>query len=280
MENVSNKGENGLGEITQKKTTQPMKVIYSYAESNYGKQIGLKTAALSNFLVKSQGFHTTFYGDKKSLERFSNIAYDDFKLVDEKKLTQIPARFWSRCKLLAIQDMDTPFLHIDCDILPFKEINPTQYDHDIVCLNKEDFMDRYYSTLQAIYKIRPPETEGQPTRSFNYGIIGGNDFESLKKAMAIITEFSIKHSKHIENVEESWNDPEKPINIVVLAEQVWTAQILMNQNKTIHTIVPIENYRDDVWLKTKQYGILHLMCWREDYQTQIDKMVIEYNIAY
>lgn len=266
-----------------------MKIIFSYVTNNNApSQSSVELAALSNFLVRKEGFKTAFWGDEISLNQFSKIEYDEFHKLDTNELLQLPPNLWSMSKLMAVQNTNEPFLHLDCDMLLFKKLEKSQYDHDIVCFHDEHFIDHHFQTLQDLFQIKPKECENYIVRSYNCGIFGGNDYESYHKAINILFKFIKDNYNHIEYISNKYKNDKQLVKKAnydffhppVLVEQIWMFQILQSFGKEIYKITDIENWYTDFENKSKELGFVHLMHRKEYYLKQIQFLLKKYDIKY
>jgi hypothetical protein len=266
-----------------------MKIIFSYVTNNNApSQSSVELAALSNFLVKKQNLKTVFFGDKIAISNFKNIEYDEFVELKDDELLQLPPSLWSMNKLMAVRQINEPFLHLDCDMLLFKDLHKLQYDHDIVCFHDEYFIDHHFQTLQDLFQIKPEQCNNYITRSYNCGIFGGNDYQSYHKAIDILFEFIKNNYTHIEYISSKYRNDKnlaKQANYdffhpPVLVEQIWMFQLLQSFGKQIHTIMQIHNWHTDFENKSKESGFIHLMHRKEYYAKQVQFLLKRYNIKY
>lgn len=250
-----------------------MKIVFSYISDVLAQKSSLKLAALSNFLAQKQGFKTEFWGDKITLQNFKNIEYDDVHELNLEIFKHLPGDYWSMGKLLAIKNINEPFLHVDCDLLLFNTLTKEHYDHDIVCFHDEHFLDNAFEICQGILGLYPDQTLNFPVRSYNCGIMGGNDFKSFHYAIDILLDFIKENGRTITHIVNQFNENQKlatyhpdaipfPLHFLLqptlFAEQIWMFQIFKSLNKEIHQIMPILDWIDFIQ-KSKKYGFMHLM---------------------
>lgn len=268
-----------------------MQIIYSHVtnrnRSNDIKQ-HVELYALSNFLVKKHhpNFHTTFYGDEESLKLFGNINFDHFELISNDKLKYIPKELWTLGKLCSMLQVNEPFLHIDGDMLLFKPLQNNFLNKDIICFHDESFFNHAIDNMQNVLGLQPKHCQGITRVSYNCGIFGGMDFQSIQKAIHVILEFTIENSSYIVRkiTEYKQNFTKVPyyyFDISILIEQVWLFQILKNFNKIIYPIVNIKNWYESYDKMMQETGYVHLLSDRKvAYHDRIKNIVKQLNIKY
>lgn len=269
-----------------------MQIIYSHVTNrDRGNNIKqhVELYALSNFLVKKHhpNFHTTFYGDEESLKLFGNINFDHFELISNNILKNIPNELWTLGKLCSMLQVNQPFLHIDGDMLLFK---PLQLENlltkeNVICFHDEKFFNHSIQNMQNKLDILPKQCGNMQSISYNCGIFGGMDFQSIQKAIHIILEFTIENSsyiiKKITEYKQNYTKVSYYFDISVLVEQVWLFQILKNFNKTIYPITKIDNWNEDYDKMMKETGYVHLLSDRKTaYHDRIKNIVNQLNIKY
>jgi hypothetical protein len=254
--------------------TSPNNVIYD----NY-----IKFTALSNHFAKKQGFETVFWGDEFSLRDFKKIKFDHFERLNTNLIKDLPECFWSASKLLSILSMKEPCLHIDNDLYLTKPIDKQFLKNDIICFHSEKFVDHNFEILQDLFKIQPEETKGFPTKSYNCGIIGGQDLTTIKNSINILFDFLSYHGRLIDLIYfKNVREPRYKgfFYPAVLMEQVWLFQLFKFHNKNISTLLNIEDWFDSFARHTQESGYIHLMSEKNRFLPTINKILDTKNISY
>lgn len=258
-----------------------MKAIFSHLdvnkyrckESNYNM-----LTAYANFWAKKQGFETVFFGDERTLKNFKEIEFDDTCKISSELYKELPKNFWSASKLISLSLMNEPCIHIDNDLFLTEKIPSNFLQNDIYCYHHEAFVN--FNHLQNNVKIRPPETIGYPTISYNCGIMGGQDINTIKNSVNIVLDFVSTNSNYLESVTANGIEIHSN-NISVLIEQIWLYQIIKYFNKTIAPLIEVSDWKD--WQsKSLQSGYIHLMKNKKDKPilTKIEQILITNNIKY
>lgn len=263
-----------------------MKALFSHTYnpySEYDTTNYIKMAAMANDCAKKQGFETVFFGDELALKNFKKIKYTHTQRIPERVLKDLPKCFWAGGKLLALSSMNEPCIHIDNDLFITKPILNNYLKNDIFCFHDEHFAMEGLTKMQDLYKIRPPETIGQEIMSYNCGIMGGDDIETIRKSIDIVLNFTINNSLYIDMINNIYNEvPEFDYFFYtpVLIEQIWLFQIYKSFGKKISPLLYIENWAESFESNTRQSGYIHLMQAKSETTETIDKYINKYNISY
>jgi len=237
-----------------------MKFIFS----NWSDAVGHKTSSLelakiSNFLIQAKGFETVLFADKGSIEHFKSVPYNEIHEIKDYEMENIPKSLWSMSKLVSMSKMNEPFLHVDFDLFLFK-FDELCLKKNIVCLHSESYFDKNIKILQKIVGIQPEKTLNSIARSYNCGIIGGQNFEFLKKASNEILEYVRENKSHIEEVySNNLNNKDITIQIMpVLVEQVWMFQLFKFYNEIFYTYLDSDSpsthkFQNECYIK----GFIH-----------------------
>jgi len=211
-----------------------MKIIFSNLNMSRFKDFDDETlkvtnemAKLSNFLVQEYGYKTCFYGDKYSLNFFSNINYSEFNELNDERVNEIPQKIWSIGKLFSMLKPNEPFIHLDYDIFLFKNFDKDFLNKDLVYYHKELYRDSKLDEYQSFFELIPVKTRSFINRSYNCGLIGGKNFKILQKICEEILSFIIDNKKEINiklNSAENLNFPKYMPSVLI--EQVWIFQLL------------------------------------------------------
>lgn len=189
--------------------------------------LNLEMAKLSNFLVQSHGYKTCFCGDKKSLELFSKINFNEFIELDDPRIEEIPIKIWSIGKLFSMLKITEPFLHIDHDLFLFKKFEDNFLKNEIIYYHNEFYIDNEVNNYQLYFELNPIKNNTFINRSYNCALFGGQNFKLIHDISNQIINFIIQNKNDINNrlnSNESLNF--EPFWPAVLIEQVWIFQLL------------------------------------------------------
>jgi hypothetical protein len=227
-----------------------MKVIYS-SFLGFSKKLvsvsSLEMAKISNFLLQKDGYETIFVGDDKSIQEYGETPYNQILRMDD-RIYDVPKCMWSAGKLLALTTINEPSVHIDFDLFCFQGLNRPKLEKDIICLHTEKNLDDRWDYLYKAYQdVAPDNTSNYKPSSYNCAIIGGLDFNLIKKCANDLIEHIIKYKQEIEEkfievtefIEtqgEAFRRKYGFFNIpAVLLEQIWMFQLYKHYNKNIAT---------------------------------------------
>ncbi len=265
-----------------------MKVIFSHLKYPCSpSQSSPQLAALSNYCAKKIGFETILFADEDSLKRFKTIEYTHHELITECEKNKFPKCLWNTGKLIALKKVKEPVIHLDMDIFLKKHFKKNKLNNDIICLHDEIFKQHLIIRLQKLFKdYRPKKTIGMDIISYNCGIIGGNDYETLHKSIDVIFDYLVENFDFIEKINKKYSKNIRFNNIFyppVLVEQVWLFQILKNVfNKKIITLVDSPINWQDVHNKLRNEHIVHLMSGKNlthctnIINNEVDKLNLKY----
>jgi hypothetical protein len=239
--------------------------------------------ALSNYYCKELGFTTTFFGDEISLKMHKNIEFDNFKLIPKDFIDNSLKCFWSSGKLYALRNTQNPCYHIDSDLFLTKPLPPNFLKQDIVCFHSEYFREKDFQVLQNLFEINPVKSFNFPTISYNCGIMGGQDYQSMHKAIDILFDFLNKNKTHINKVNKENENNKEYFNKdifypAVLFEQIWLFQILKSLGKNISELIQIHNWKESFLNETQKSGYVHLMRYKVFYIEKIKRKIKDLNI--
>jgi len=233
-----------------------MKFIFSYAQNNACVHKTFpELAALSNHYLVSQGYETIFFGDEPSLKEFGKVEFTHKELLTKAETDRFPKWIWSLNKLVSLQKMEEPCIHVDLDLL-YERVDPLVLSHDILCLHSEDFHSQSHKLMQEVFQIKPKECETVEIVSYNCGLLGGKDQIVIKKAIKTLFDYIDNNYQEIEKISNHYN---KSLLSTLLVEQVWLFQILKSFGKTISTVCHIPNWGPTGMAILSKHGITHFM---------------------
>jgi hypothetical protein len=252
-----------------------MKAIFSHTyhpKKNKKHDYRIFTA-FANYFAQKQGFETVFFGDDKSLESFKNIEFNYIEKISENSLKNFPNSFWSIGKLIALSSMNESCIHIDNDLFLTKPISNNFLQNDIYCFHDESYIN--FENKERSLKIRPKQTLNYPIISYNCGIMGGQDINTIKNSINIIFNFVSNNYNYLENT---------PLfeKISIIIEQIWLYQIIKSFNKEISPLIQIKNTKNYIESEVKKTGYIHLMQSKklEINRVSIEEHLIKNNIKY
>lgn len=248
-----------------------MKIIFSNLCKNQFQKIlneaslnaTLEMVKLSNFLVQNHGYKTCFYGDRESLELFSNIKFNEaFELKDE-RINLIDPQIWSVGKLFSILNVNEPFIHMDYDVLLFRNFDKNFLNNDVLYYHNEFHIDLVMKQYQSFFQFQPVNTKFFKNRSYNCALLGGKNFRILQKICEEIINFIVNNQSEINkklNSKENLSFPH--FYPPVLIEQVWIFQLLKYYKQKF---TPYLNSTENLKIINKESyakNICHLQGWK------------------
>jgi hypothetical protein len=229
-----------------------MKFIFSYLNLK-NKQPNINLAKVSNFLIQNQGFETFFFGDKSSLNFFKTVPFNKKFEIEKKEIENIPKCIWSASKFIAMSKMTEPFVHVDFDFLFFK-IQKSLLDQNIVCLHSENSMEHLVGYLQKSMRIQPKEILNIKQISYNCGIIGGVNFNFLKRISLYLLKYLSNNKLFIDKM---YLNSKNISDIPVLVEQVWMFQLFKFYKEEFKTYIESDLNDQNFQVEAVEKGFLH-----------------------
>jgi hypothetical protein len=244
-----------------------MKVIYSFWQTNDHTFCNTEMAKLSHDCVKKLGYHTCLYTDKIGYNLLKNVVnYDEIVIFDDILLSKFSRKIWSLGKILAMSLIDSPFIHIDFDVFLFKKFEDNLLGKDFFATYEEPWLTQFTQfkkNTSEIYELYSNQNDLNANNftSFNFAIVGGQDFKKVNEVCKKIINFAILHKENIEEIKTSilWTH-------AVIFEQIMIPNMLSTLfDIQTWTIFPKINTTDfDIETKNyimdnfKKYGIIHL----------------------
>lgn len=263
-----------------------MKIIFSninYKNNNLEQY--LESAALSNYYAQKHGFETIFFGDRISLRIYRKIQYNHFRYIDQNEIESFPKSLWNIGKLIVMSKMTEPFIHMDFDVFLKTGFDIKKLNHDIICLHDEMFVN--FNRLQEIFENKKPiEVGDSKIISYNCGIVGGNDHNSLKESVNMVLNYIRNNYEFIDKISNNTYYSKRYPTIFfpqVLIEQIWLFQILKNYfKKNISVVIPTQIHWPNVENALRQNKVIHLMREKNNiwYKKYISDVITNLNIKY
>ena len=127
------------------------------------------------------------------------LPYDDVKVTLDAADAEAPPELWAYGKLLAYEQQDEPFLHIDADVYLWKRLPDDLLNGRVVVQSTEGdseftFMDGVYlrprARLNGLSVAKPDSwNKVDITKAYNCGIFGGTDMEAIRGYVAEAKKF-------------------------------------------------------------------------------------------
>jgi hypothetical protein len=235
-----------------------MKFIFSYLNLK-NRQPNINLAKVSNFLIQKQGFETFFFGDEKSLNFLKTVPFNKKFEIEKKEIENIPKCIWSASKFIAMSKMTEPFVHVDFDFF-FFQIQKSLFDQNIVCLHSENSHEHLVGYLQKSMQIYPKEIRTIRQISYNCGIIGGVNFNFLKKISLYLLKYLSDNKLIIDKMylDSLHNEKNQNITLIpVLVEQVWMFQLFKFYKEEFKTYIESDLMDKGFQLECVEKGFLH-----------------------
>ena len=221
-----------------------MKIVYSYWNAGGHVFCNKEMSSLSNHAAKKLGYKTCLYTDKYGYDLLSSINYDEIIIFDSQLLQSFNKKIWSLGKILAMSLVNEPFIHLDFDVFLFKKIDPEIEQKKLFSLYHEVWINQNINLyIQKIFKvIESPfgeKTDINNLNSYNFSIVGGQEFKKINDVCKKIIDFAIYNKEKIDEVEliEKWN-------AAVLFEQIMIPELMLSKyNISMETIFPNYPYK-------------------------------------
>ena len=175
------------------------KAVFSYfnSDESFGNKCGftkysdfLFTTALSVYCASRHFKEVQFISTKWGVDLFKqlNLPITDYSTKLE-GIKRISRYFWAYGKLIAYNEQDRPFVHIDNDVFLWHPL-PERIVNAYLCFQShEPFKQKgygYYRKLKPCFKqapVKPQTIVDNPVTDYAYncGICGGNDLSIFKE---------------------------------------------------------------------------------------------------
>ena len=235
-----------------------MKFIFSYLNL-INKKPNIDLAKISNFLIQNQGFETVFFGDENSLEFLETVPFNHKFEITKEEVKNIPKCIWSASKFIAMSKMKEPFVHVDFDFFFFR-MEKSLFNQNIICLHSEKNQSRLVESLQKLMLIHPKEISTTGQISYNCGIVGGVNFNFLKKISLDLLKYLHNNKSYIDNMYSKYSNQKiADISCIpVLVEQVWMFQLFKTYKEEFNTYVNSDLGDQNFQIECVEKGFLHL----------------------
>lgn len=220
-----------------------MKILYSFWQSRNHVFCNLEMAKLSHHCVKKLGYNTCLYTDKTGYGMLKNIInYDEIVIFDDQLLSKFSSQIWSLGKILAMSLVESPFIHIDFDVFLLKPFESSLLNKDFFATYEEPWIHNFQTNISKIYELYPHQKELDINNftSFNFSIIGGQNFKKINEVCKKIIDFAIDYKEDVEKIKTNltWEH-------AVTFEQIMIPNMLLTLcNIQTETIFPKINKQD------------------------------------
>jgi hypothetical protein len=222
----------------------------------------VKFAEISCPLLNKNNYDTILYTSAKHIDQFRHIKYKDIILIDEEYLDSFPNDFWSVIKLIAIKDINQPFIHCDMDLFLYKDISDNIKYSNFFAFHPEKWVNKSFFEIHSAFVHNFfPEINKSQFMSYNLGIFGGQNFEAINKASNDVLNFFTSNKNQLDL--ELKKHPEYSINSswyksVFLEQFLMVSLILKYNNMMSPNFIFAEETSDLTCRNMKNYNIIHL----------------------
>jgi hypothetical protein len=225
---------------------------------------------LSVLLIKKHGYCIDLYCDKQTYDIYSMIPYDNIHVIDFSS-DGVSKIFWIWAKIKAQMLVDEPYVHIDGDVLMFRDIigdklESGQYSAVVQSTENQktigDWYDRVYvNTTNPYLKWNNKYNIdwNKYDAAYNCGVIGFNDMKLKHQYLNTVKNLLVDLS----NDPTFQYDGNKYGGIFMLTEQTYLYNLL-NENKVkpleVIPLEEIEKCNYDWYFKVpKNLGYCHML---------------------
>lgn len=233
--------------------------------NNFQKNIpdnAIKFAEISCPLLNKHGYETILYTSSKHIDLFRHIGYKEIILLDEEYLKLFPNDFWSIAKLISIRSIREPFIHCDLDLFLIKDISGNIKNSKFFAFHPEKWVEQklFYEHANFLSKYFP-EINKSEFMSYNLGLFGGQNFQSINEASNSVLNFFISHKKEIDNELKKikyYHKIDSWYKSVFLEQFLMVSLILSYSNMPKPEFIFASETMDSTAQDMKNYDIIHL----------------------
>jgi hypothetical protein len=175
----------------------------------YNLRYFLLSTSFSCLTLKRHHREIDLYTDDEGYKIFIgllDLPYNNVSL-ELNKLAHEDHRLWTSAKVMTIKSQQKPFVHIDCDVYLWKQIQPNADPRYLTAQSTAPLLDIYKNSLNEIYanlehipdclRVRPK------ANSFiaNIGFVGGNDLEFFQEFCDVSSKFLETNRKNLSLVD-------------------------------------------------------------------------------
>jgi hypothetical protein len=197
----------------------------------------------------------------KALVEKHALEFDNINTDLEYVMRGVYRNHWSLGKIYACKIQDKPFMHIDIDVIWFKEPPKKLFFKDAIFQNSEKKSWPHYREMMAVdkknYTNKPKWYDVDNIQAYNLGIIGFNKLSFLKEWW----NESLKYIKHFDSEKEHL----KSVHNVscLIFEQHFVGCLCKHYNYSVSTLTDLDsNKSKDEWPSeqlAKSLGYTHLV---------------------
>jgi hypothetical protein len=242
-----------------------------FTSGNFKKntpEISVKFAEISCPLLNKHGYETILYTSSKYIDLFKHIKYKEIILLDEEYLNRFPNDFWSIAKLISIRNINQPFIHCDLDLFLIKDISDNIKNSKFFAFHPEKWVEQklFYEHASFLSKYFP-EINKSEFMSYNLGLFGGQNFQSINKASISVLNFFIGLEKEIDHELKKiryYHKIDSWYKTVFLEQFLMASLILSYSNIRKPEFVFISETMNSTAQDMKNHNIIHL--WTDIYE--------------
>ena len=170
---------------------------------------------------------------------------------------------WAFAKLTAYAAQDGPFIHVDCDVILWKELPEELTSSELFFQNKEDLLTHqgYFATLNNARSAVPSEINTNVRWAYNCGIVGGNRPDIMRKWLALASEYLFDPKN-----KQYWDRTEDKHSTNHMFEQFFISCIVAEEGIVPGELLPDFSYG------MKQDAITHLWGGAKRVTSTIDRI--------
>lgn len=126
------------------------------------------------------------------------IPYDNVQVTLDSADSEAPSELWAYGKLLAYEQQEEPFLHIDGDVYLWKKLPQKVLSHRMIAQSREaephtNYMHTVYvASRRSLVKsgVTLPASWSFPdTKAYNCGVMGGTDIDAIRRYVGEAKQF-------------------------------------------------------------------------------------------
>jgi hypothetical protein len=134
------------------------------------------------------------------------------------------------------------------------------FNQNIICLHSEKNQSRLVDSLQKLMRIHPKEISTTGQICYNCGIVGGVNFNLLKKISLDLLNYLYNNKAYIDKMYLDYSN-QKIVDIPyipVLVEQVWMFQLFKTYKEEFTTYMQSDLGDQNFQIECVEKGFLHL----------------------
>jgi hypothetical protein len=227
----------------------------------------IKFAEISCPLLNKHGYETILYTSSKYIDLFRHIGYKEIILLDEEYLKLFPNDFWSIAKLISIKNIRQPFIHCDLDLFILQDIPNHIKNASFFAFHPEKWIEQklFYEHANFLSEFFP-EINKSEFMSYNLGLFGGQNFESINKASSKVLDFFLENQNRIDielKKVKYYHEIDSWYKSVFLEQFLMASLIVLSNNMLTPEFIFMSDTMNSTSQDMKNYNIIHL--WTDIY---------------